>query len=78
MADNFRVLRKTGRCANGAERDGGRVYHAVRGHRALCGTEPGRLSDWSDQPGDNVTCLRCINKIVRDPRMPIQEPNGDG
>jgi hypothetical protein len=63
---HYRVLRKTGRCANGYERDAGRAYHAVRAGRALCGTEPGRLSGWSDQSGDNVTCPRCLHKIVRE------------
>lgn len=64
-SDNYLVLRKTGRCANGNERDGGRAYHAVRNGRALCGTEPGRLSGWSDSAGENVTCARCLHKIVR-------------
>src|SRR5262245_60320629 len=45
------IARLTGRCANGAERDGGRVSHVVMSTRlsptweaALCGATPGRKS----------------------------------
>ena len=58
--------RLTGRCADGAERDGGRKIHAVAltemswGH-ALCGARPGRLSNgWVEVNGPEVpTCPRC-------------------
>lgn len=55
-----------GRCANGAERDGGTLYHAVRGWRALCGAEPGRASaGWSSHLGTKATCPRCLAKLAR-------------
>jgi hypothetical protein len=56
---------KTGRCANGAERDAGTVYHAVdiKTGRAKCGTYPARRSRWSDYHGDRVTCARCLVKL---------------
>ncbi len=60
---NFEILRLTGRCSNGAERDGGRLYHAVKGIRALCGKQPGRRSDWGVYPGKAVTCPRCIARL---------------
>jgi hypothetical protein len=64
--------RLTGRCSNGAERDGGRLYHAVpdAGYpnfaRALCGAKPGRLSSgWDDDSeGAEVTCKRCVRKLA--------------
>ena len=61
--------RKIGRCANGAERDGGYVYHAIlkNGWTAVCGAEPGRKSaGWSheDQPLDKVSCPRCTKKLA--------------
>ena len=56
----------TGRCANGAERDGGTLYHAVRSWRALCGAEPGRTSaGWSSHLGTVATCPRCLAKLAR-------------
>jgi hypothetical protein len=71
---NYRAVRLTGRCANGAERDGGTKYHALaeREHVALCGAKPGRRSvGWSDY-ADSVrdvsktTCPRCIAKFKRE------------
>lgn len=62
-------LRKTGRCASGAERDGGTIYHGVMkgGHpwaKALCGAVPGRRGNgWGTYPGDKVTCPKCLKKI---------------
>lgn len=61
--------RKIGRCANGAERDGGHVYHAVlkSGWTAVCGAEPGRKSaGWSHeaQPLEMVSCQRCLKKLA--------------
>jgi hypothetical protein len=64
------VARLTGRCMNGAERDGGRLRHAVvidamqNGpcwERAACGAQPGRLSNgWVEiDDGIGVTCARC-------------------
>jgi hypothetical protein len=65
-----RILRLTGRCANGGERDGGLHFHAVIGDdwEALCGASPGRRSaGWSSYPGTEVTCPRCLSKIRRIP-----------
>lgn len=65
------AARMLGRCANGSERDGGTLYHAIREDRlseaAVCGAKPGRRSvGWSDQyqkPIDAVTCPRCRNAM---------------
>jgi hypothetical protein len=64
----LQFLRLSGRCANGAERDGGSKYHAVAGYGvALCGAKPGRLSaGWSMYPGAAVTCPRCRRKLKVD------------
>lgn len=65
----FAAKRMTGRCATGAERDGGSRYHAVEAVTnpwapALCGATPGqRGNGWSVYLGDVVTCPRCIKKI---------------
>jgi hypothetical protein len=65
------IARLTGRCADGAQRDGGRRLHVVlRPHgalsvpcfdTALCGAKPGRLSNgWTESDGAEVpTCPRC-------------------
>lgn len=61
-----------GRCANGAERDKGRIYHAVPvgSRRALCGAEPGpRSAGWApwnpeDSADQDVTCPRCRKKLA--------------
>lgn len=58
------IARLSGRCGDGAERDGGTRYHAVAGWRALCGAAPGRASaGWSEHEGHAVTCPRCEKKI---------------
>lgn len=62
------AARKIGRCANGAERGKGFIYHAVESGRwsALCGTEPGRLSaGWQNEPEpvERVNCPRCRKQI---------------
>ena len=64
----YRAMRKIGRCANGAERGKGFVYHAVEHNcwRALCGTQPGRQSaGWQNEPEpiEKVTCPRCLKKL---------------
>lgn len=59
----YEPRRLSGRCSNGAERDGGAVYHAVAGWRAACGAEPGRRSaGWSQHAGEAVTCPRCLKR----------------
>lgn len=67
----------TGRCANGAERDSGTLYHALplpgspmyiegKGYRAVCGAEPGRRSvGWGWDNVNNVTCPRCLRRLEK-------------
>lgn len=73
---NVVAARAAGRCADGAQRDGGRVHHAVRSRgatifsheRAVCGFVPGRLSaGWvTDDPAPNgVTCKTCRARLDR-------------
>ena len=61
------AARKIGRCANGAERGKGFVYHALNGGwAALCGTEPGRQSaGWQSEPEpvEKVNCPRCLKRL---------------
>lgn len=77
QAETYVPRRKTGRCSDGFERGGGRRYHAVRREtgRSLCGSVPGRLSHWSDESGDLVTCPACIKKLTKaiPPRSPTQQ-----
>lgn len=78
-ASTYLPLRMTGRCRNGFERDGGRLYHAVQAdlpatpqdpvhldgwRAALCGATPGRRGNgWSTYEGDTVTCPRCLSRL---------------
>lgn len=62
----YSILRKTGRLANGFEGGGGALYHAVVNGAALCGTRPGRLSDWGCYAGEKVTCKKCISKLSKE------------
>ena len=59
-----------GRNWNGAHRDAGIRIHGIldKNHKALCGSQPGRLSGgwsspWQDDP--KITCLRCAKRIER-------------
>lgn len=59
-----------GRCANGFERDAGRLVHAVKsvgypGWRpAVCGAKPGRKGNgWSEHPATAATCPRCLKRL---------------
>jgi hypothetical protein len=55
-----------GRCANGAERDKGTLYHAVPSNSswALCGRTFGRMSaGWSDMKDHPITCPRCQRRL---------------
>jgi hypothetical protein len=72
----MKYLIKPGRCANGAQRDGGTLVHAVDTEDdwgswgsftpALCGTRPGRLTPgWSSYQYDTATCPRCLKKLAR-------------
>lgn len=66
--------RLAGRCANGYERDSGRVTHAVDYNgrsdgdyhmgAAVCGAKPGRRSaGWSSYRWASVTCPRCLRRL---------------
>lgn len=61
----YEALTMTGRCANGAQRDAGQLYHAVKIGEwiAVCGAKHGKRSRWSEYHGKDVTCPRCIKKI---------------
>lgn len=69
MKESFQVTWLLGRCANGSERDSGKVRHAREGRawQALCGVNPGRRSaGWHEymlgepRPSlDQVTCPKC-------------------
>jgi hypothetical protein len=67
------AMRLLGRCANGNEADGGRIYH-IKGAshwKALCGAQPGRRSaGWADHPDatkpvEQSTCLKCLERFLR-------------
>ncbi len=63
---DYYVARKTGRCANGSESDGGTLWHAIPkdSYVSLRGTEPGKRSaGWSEHEGQKVTCPRCMKKL---------------
>jgi len=84
------ILRMTGRCANGAERDGGRLWHAVRATErsgligvspwatAVCGKIPGHGGNgWSGAAGDEITCKRCIARLAQTKRFASDEGDHD-
>ena len=68
-------VRKTGRCFNGAERDGGRIIHVIEGGRpngdwfgkTLCKTDAGlRGNGWSntDREPTCAKCIKVLNKLL--------------
>lgn len=60
----IQARRMAGQCTSGAERDGGKLFHAVARNKALCGAKPGRRSvGWSAHLGEKVTCPRCLKKM---------------
>lgn len=68
----FEPRQMTGKCANGAERDRGKLYHAVQATggpfaKSVCGSVPGHRygSGWSATIGEAVTCVRCIAKLEK-------------
>jgi len=78
--DSMRLyfLRMTGRCANGFERDGGKLVHAIRSAgfpgwgAALCGAAPGRKGNgWSEHAKEAATCPRCLKKLAQEPRLVV-------
>lgn len=61
----MQVLRLAGRCLDGAERDGGSLFHLVPdgAWKSLCGAKPGRKSaGWSPYKGASPTCIRCVSR----------------
>lgn len=66
--EHFPVGRLTGRCCDGAERDGGTKWHLILNPgKALCGAKPGRLSNgFLEEDGREVTCPRCLKKMKND------------
>jgi len=75
---NIWPLYLAGRCANGAERDGGTRWHAVpdNDYKALCGAKPGRQSaGWAPfhrKEKQAITCPACIRKLKNLPQSPKQ------
>lgn len=66
----YYVRTMIGRCATGAQRDAGKLRHAVGSpadpcwDRALCGARPGlRGNGWSTLDTRDVSCPRCQRKI---------------
>lgn len=70
----YEISQLTGRCANGAERDHGILWHArfldddgYPNRKAVCGQEPGKRSvGWSCHipAGRQVTCKRCVRRLA--------------
>ena len=67
QAQGYEALTMTGRCANGAQRDSGVLYHAVMlgQYKAACGAVHGRRSRWSEYHGGVVTCKRCLARLAK-------------
>lgn len=73
-----------GRCANGFERDQGRVVHLVEygSHRpmdyhmgaALCGAKPGARSVGWSVTNRTASCARCLKKQKEVSDVPPQQP----
>lgn len=69
----YQISQMAGRCANGAERDSGILWHARRldaenkiSRKSICGRKPGRRSvGWSTwkPSGRVVTCKRCLKRL---------------
>lgn len=68
MRPTFDTVKLAGRCANGAERDRGSVWHALQkgAAYALCGKTYGRHSGgWSyAENSEGITCPHCIKKLA--------------
>mgnify|MGYP003577900410 CR=1 FL=1 len=72
----FVTARAAGQCADGAERDGGKLVHLIPDMgpegwavAAACGMRPGRRSaGWQGVPGREGTCRRCRSRAGLGPR----------
>lgn len=75
----MRAAYLTGSCRTGAERDRGRVIHAISDaaaaqaencgswHRAACGATPGRTSAGWEPTTEAVTCAACRRALLSTP-----------
>lgn len=75
-AADYRPATLAGRCASGAQRDGGQTVHVVPFDprnlsalvfvAALCGAKPGRTSaGWHLTEGTAASCPRCVSKFSK-------------
>lgn len=81
MSRPYRILRKGGRCLSGAERDSGRIYHAVEGAgvfaKAVCGDKPqGVSAGWNHREGEEVTCKECLKRLPWEPTPAFLHTDG--
>ena len=65
--EKLKTARLAGRCADGAERDGGTQVHLIADSQqtALCGAKPGRLSAGWSYADAHATCPRCVARDQR-------------
>lgn len=77
----LRVARMTGRCATGAERDGGSVRHllgpdAGAWGRAVCGAQPGTRfgNGWDVLEGAEASCAKCARLVARAVARGLEAP----
>lgn len=54
---------KNGKLANGMELGKGKIIHAVKGFKSLCGQEP-KIS-WSEREIKDINCKKCL-KIIKE------------
>ena len=57
-----------GRCANGSERDSGRLFHIIAENGGvLCGAKEGqrRSNGWSDVMENKASCPRCLKRLAK-------------
>ncbi|MFG1594176.1 hypothetical protein [Halobacteriovorax sp. CON-3] len=72
MSIEVTTRRKSGRCSNGEEKDGGKVLHIVlcsmdiSWGKSLCGTSSGiRGNGWDDIKMSPSTCEKCKRKLSK-------------
>jgi hypothetical protein len=69
---DYIIAKKTGRSANGFERDHGMIFHALPvvessklfAAKTLCGTQPGRRSDWSQWKGHALHVPNVLRRSI--------------
>jgi hypothetical protein len=72
MTSVYRITYAVGQCRTATDSRGVR-WHAVPGtsewDTSLCGYVPGRRSNgWSDYPGTEVTCPKCLARLAKEDR----------